>query len=268
MQAFIRNDCDSLQECILCYPCNLNVVNNNDPNKQVDKNIASVQYNNLLQELVLHGVKVQFVGLNGSPSQVFTRDIGFIVEDILFISNMTDIVRQSEINELKVMAKKYNIKTHMMEQKAEGGDITVDNNILFIGQGDRTNEMAANEIESVLKKYNKPHEIVKVAFDASKIHLDCVFNILNSETCIVTSAIQQREIVVKYFKKVIEVPDEDLYDLAPNIIQLGNNNFLCSSKNFTNILISQGFSAIYIEFSEFTRCNGSLGCCAFPTLRT
>ena len=66
--------------------------------------------------------------------------------------NMTDAIRQSEIDGLKELAKKYNIKTHIMEQKVEGGDIIVDNNVIFVGQGNRTNEMSANEIGYILKK--------------------------------------------------------------------------------------------------------------------
>lgn len=268
MKVFIGNDYDCLQDCILCYPCNLQAVNSNDPNRQVDKNLASVQYNNLLNKLIEHGSKVQFVGLNNSPSQVFARDIGFAVEELLFVSNMTDSSRQSEINVLKELAKKHNIKTHVMEQKVEGGDIIIKNNIVFIGQGNRTNEMAANEIGYILQRNNKPYEIVKVGFDATKIHLDCAFNILNEETCIISSSVYDTEMVAKYFKKVIKIPDEDLSDLAPNIVQLDRRSYLCSSKNFKKILQSHGFNAIYIDFSEFIKCNGGLGCCVLPLLRT
>lgn len=265
MEVFIGNDYSSLKDCIVCYPGNLQA---SGLNMQVDKNVASVQYNNFINKLIQHGTKVQFVALNGSPSQVFTRDIGFIVEDILFISNMTDAIRQSEIDCLKELAKNYNMKTHIMEQKVEGGDIIVDNNIVFVGQGNRTNEMSANEIGYVLEKNNKRHEIVKVDFEVSKIHLDCAFNILDNETCIVSTAVYKPELVAKYFKKVIKVSDEDLNELALNIVQLGNNNYLCGSENFTNTLKREGFNAEYIDFSEIMKCNGSLGCCALPLNRS
>ena len=131
MRVLINNDYNFLEECILCYPCNLEAANT-DPNGQVDKNRASLQYNNLVNKLVEHGTRVYFLDLNGGPSQVFTRDIGFAVEDILFVSNMTDPVRQSEINGLKELASGQGFKTHIMEQKAEGGDIIVDHDIVFV----------------------------------------------------------------------------------------------------------------------------------------
>lgn len=267
MKILIKNDYNYMESCILCYPCNLRTVNTDDEHRQVDKNIASSQYNIMLNKLMDHGAKVHFMDLNGGPSQVFTRDIGFAVEDILFISNMTDPIRQAEIEGLKELAQKYGLKAHIMEQKAEGGDIIVDNKLVFVGQGIRTNKEAAQEIEYVLKKNSKDHQVITVAFDESKIHLDCVFNILDEETCIISSGVFEPEKVSKHFSKHIWVPDEDMKDLASNIVQLGKNDYLCSSENFTGILNSNGFNTHYIDFSEIIKCNGSLGCCVLPLSR-
>lgn len=98
--------------------------------------------------------------------------------------------------------------------------------------------------------------------------MDCVFNILDKETCIIYAAVFKPELVVKYFKRVIKVPDEDLNEFAPNIVQLSNNNYLCSSKSFTSTLQREGFKAEYIDFSEKMKCNGSLGCCVLPLYRS
>ncbi|OEH86898.1 hypothetical protein BHU72_01150 [Desulfuribacillus stibiiarsenatis] len=267
MEVLIRNDFNTLKSCILCYPCNLEQTGKNKANQQVNKELASVQYNNLVNHIAEHGVKVHFVPLNGGPSQVFTRDIGFIIDDILFISKMTSAIRESEINTLKEVAETYDLKPHIMENYVEGGDIIVHNDGVFIGQGNRTNEKAVEEIDAVLRKHNRSTKLVKVSYDVSKIHLDCVFNVLDEDTCIITSGVYNPEEVTKYFKKVIKVTDEDAKDLATNIVQISKDTHLCSSENFSRILQSHGYQVTYIDFSEIIKCNGSLGCCVLPMQR-
>lgn len=267
MRIFNKNEYSTLLDCFLCYPCSLQAPEGNPPQQQVDKKLAVIQYNSLCRQLAEAGSKVWFAGLVGSPEQVFTRDVGFLVEDLLFISNMTDGARQPEINSLMELAMRYGLKTHHMECKTEGGDIIVNNNIVFVGQGSRTNEMSAEEIGYILKKHNKPYEVVRVGYDVSKIHLDCTFNIMDRDTCIVSSSLYKPESVTRHFRKVIQINDEALGELAPNIVQLGNNRYLCSSKSFSGILQENGYDAMYLDFSEFIKCSGGLGCCVLPLLR-
>jgi N-dimethylarginine dimethylaminohydrolase len=267
MKISIKNDYDFLEECILCQPCNLQRSNSNNIIGQIDKGLVSSQYNKLVNSLIDHGTRVLFLDPNDTPSQVFTRDIGFVIDDILFISSMKDPIRKSEINILKEFAQKYNLETHIMEETAEGGDILVKKDIVFVGQGKRTTSKALAEIGYVLQKNNKPHKPVPIDFNPTKIHLDCVCNILNENTCIASKDIYNPETFTKYFSKVIWVPDEDLKDLAPNIVRLDKDKCLSSSKHFTNVLKENGFDTIYIDFSEIIKCNGSIGCCVLPLYR-
>lgn len=267
MEVFINSDHDKLAQCIVVYPCNLQIVSNNAAKQQIDKNIASKQYNNLINTLSEYGVKLHFFDLNGSTSQVFTRDIGFIIQDILFISKLTLPDRQSEINGLIDFVHKHNIKHHIMQNYAEGGDILVNHNKIFIGQGNRTCEKAVNEISNVLSANNMLFELVRVYFEPSKIHLDCVFDILGKDTCIISDDVFNPQDVVKHFSKIIEAPRSELDSLAINIISIDNNTILCSSESFTNSLKKNGYNSIYINFSEIIKASGSLNCCVFPINR-
>lgn len=268
MRIFTRNEYDDLRYCLVVYPCNLQVTEDvNSSTEKINKNIASKQYNNLINTLIEFGVKVQFLDFNDSPSQVFTKDIGFIIEDILFISNMKEPIRQPEINELIKFSSNKDITVHHMKSNAEGGDIFIHNNKIFIGQGDRTSPEAAEEITQVLSHNNMNYEIIKVYFDTSKIHLDCVFNILDKDTCIISDNILNPEVTTKYFSNIIKVSKNDADSLAPNIINLGNNNVLCCNENLNNILLSRGYNSVLINFSEIIKANGSIGCCFLTLLR-
>jgi len=263
MKIFESNTYNPLMNSIMVYPCNIK----HSQKVQIDGKLASKQYNNLVNTLIEQGTKVHFLDLNDSPSQLFARDIGFVIDDILFISNMTDPARKSEIEGLVALTKEYNLKHHIMKNNVEGGDILVHDKQVFIGQGERTNEGAVAEISSVLSDNNKKYELVKVFFEKSRIHLDCVFNILDKDTCIISPELFNPQDVIKYFLKVIELPRDDLDSLPSNIITPGNNLVLCSSKKFCDKLSQEGYNSIFIEFTEIIKEKGSLGCCMLPLQR-
>ena len=268
MKILTNYEFDKLISCIMVYPCNILASSSTGSVGQIDKAIASKQYNTLVNTLIDYGVKPYFFDLNRSTSQVFTRDIGFVIDDILFISNMTQPERQTEINQLIDLAREHKFKNHIMKNKVEGGDILVHQDKVFIGVGNRTQEEAVKEIDDVLSSNNKKYDLVKVAFNPSKIHIDCTFNILDKETCIISKDVFYPKDLLKYFPNVIEVPDIEQHALAPNIIHLGNNVVLCSSKAFSEILKAHGYNSIFIDFSEIIKASGSIGCCLMPLLRT
>lgn len=267
MKVFVDSDYDKLDECILVYPCNLQLGGNNTVKQQIDKNVACNQYNSLINTMTQYGVKVHLFDLNYSPSQVFSRDIGFVIQDILFISRFTVPDRQCEIDGLIDFVHKHRINHHIMQNCAEGGDILVKGKKIFIGQSNRTCEKAVTEINEVLLANNIPCELVKVFFNTSKIHLDCVFDILDKDTCIISEDIFNPQDVIKHFSKIIEAPRVELDSLAINIISLDNITHLCSSESFTYFLQNQGFNTIFINFSEIIKANGSLNCCVLPINR-
>lgn len=262
MKVFTKDEYDNLIYGLVAYPSNLQVTGN-----KINKSIATVQYNNLINTLTEFGVKIQFLNLNNSPSQVFTKDIGFVIEDIMFVSNMTEPIRQTEIDKLVDFALSKNIKIHYMKSKVEGGDILVHRDKVFIGQSSRTGIEAVEEIKAVLEGYKMNYEMIKVNFDISKVHLDCVVNILDSSTCILSDYVYNPEVITGHFSKIIRASKIDTDALGPNIINLGNNIILCCNENLTNILLSHSYNAVFIKFSEIVKAKGGLGCCILELLR-
>ena len=269
MKIFTKNEYDNLICCLVAYPCNLQITGGiNSPAEIINKKVASKQYNNLINTLIDLGVKVQFLDLNDSPSQVFTKDIGFVIEDIMFISNMKEAIRQIEINKLIELSLNRDIKSYHMKSKVEGGDILIHKNKIFIGQGERTTLNAVEEMTEILCNYNMNYEAIKVYFDTSKIHLDCVFNILNDNTCIISDDVFNPEVITRHFQSVIRVSKKDADSLALNIINIGNNKVLCCNKNLHDKLLSLGYNSILIDFSEIIKAKGGLGCCVLELLRS
>jgi len=92
---------------------------------QIDHELANQQYNHFVNTLISLGVKVQFLNLVDSPEQVYTRDIGFSIRNILFISSMAKEIRQEEPDSLLSFVEDEEMRVHQMEYTAEGGDVFV-----------------------------------------------------------------------------------------------------------------------------------------------
>ncbi len=64
------------------------------------------QYNNFINLISGEGVKVQLLEPIYGENQVFTRDVGFVIGDILFISSMSNKERIEETKALEKYIKK------------------------------------------------------------------------------------------------------------------------------------------------------------------
>ena len=265
MKLHAYNDYAQLKKALLCRPDNFRVI---DPYHQpADRLLAISQYEDFVSILIDKGINVEFLSLMDSPAQVFTRDLGFVVGNLLIISNMSEPIRTQEPARLEEIAVKAGWDTYIMENHLEGGDVILHDGKLFIGQSDRTSKYAIQEVQSVLSQKNQDIEVVPVLITLSKIHLDCVFNVLDKDTCLLTPEVLNPEAITKVFPRILRASAADTEVLAVNIVNLGEGQILCSNATITQELINHEYDATYIEFSEFIKASGSLGCCLLPLER-
>jgi N-dimethylarginine dimethylaminohydrolase len=150
--------------------------------------------------LVKYGVKVYRPNQINNYNQIFTRDISFVIEDKIVLSNMIEN-RSSELSAVNYILSEIpskNIIKLSNDCHIEGGDVILFNNYVFIGvyTGEdypdyitaRTNLNAAIEI-----KTNFPNKIIKT-FELRKsnsspkdnaLHLDCCFQPIGRDKAII-----------------------------------------------------------------------------------
>ncbi len=97
---------------LVCYPVYFEIINkSNEYYKKIDYELLFSQYNNFLNNLTQNDVKLNFLDLNkNSANQLFTQDIGFVIDDVFFISNMKKQERSIETIYLINFIKKNNLK--------------------------------------------------------------------------------------------------------------------------------------------------------------
>lgn len=268
MKVYEANQYDPLKSYLMCYPVNFKLTDkNNIYYNSINYELLYKQYNNFLDALIDENIKIKFININKSSAQVFTKDIGFVVNDIFFICNLKKEERKVETETLKRFILDNNIRYYEMQSNIEGGDVLYHGNVLFIGMSSRSNIEAVFELEKAFKELNIKVDVVPIHFDTHKLHLDCVFNTLDVDSGIISPYVYDKDIIEKYIINLYDISKEDTDNLGTNIVYLGNRIVFSSNKNVVNILNSHAYKAKYIEYSEIMKAGGGLACSTLSLLR-
>lgn len=268
MEIYQINKYDPIKSYIVCYPVKFDITDKSNKHYgNVDFNNVFSQYNKFINELILEGIKIQFLDIGNSPEQVYTRDLAFVIKDTIFICNMQSVSRKTETSYLLKFVKENNLKYYEMKNNIEGGDVIPYDDVVFVGISTRTTIEATNELQEVLKEKDMNVTVVPINFDAAKIHLDCAFNTLDKGEAVISPYVYDRKIIEKYIKKLYDISKEDADNLGTNFIYLGHRRVLSCSEKITKLLNDNGYKAKYIDFSEIAKGEGGFECATLSILR-
>jgi len=238
--------------------------------ENIDKTVAVNQHEGFVRTLKDEGVNViQLRPDENLNEQVFTRDIGFTVDRHLFVSNMEKDLRKPETERLKQWLRDQEIPYQQLTAAPiEGGDVIVDEQTLWIGISDRTNKDAAKELQEKLPDF----EVNQIPIREDVLHLDCTFNLLNSETALIyKDGIRDKQVLQKLENRyeLIEVTKEEQFQMGTNVLSIGNRKVISLPENsrINTTLKEKGFHVIEVPFSEIIKSGGSFRCCSLPLLR-
>lgn len=266
---------DSLKNVILCEPRFMRisqVINETQrryhkENIQVEK--AIIQHQSFVNALKNNGIETHILPSKEKyPEQVFTRDIGFAVGEVLFISDMKMPIRQGEEGILKEWLNTIGIKyIDLVEDQTEGGDVIIDRKTVYIGLSERTTAGAIEKIQSHLKDYT----VIPIPIKKEILHLDCIFNIISdTEALIYKDGLDESEynLLANRFD-LIEVSKEEQFSMGVNVLSIGNKKIISLPQNaeVNQQLSKRGYDVINIEFDEIIKSGGSFRCCTLPIKR-
>ncbi|SIS58250.1 dimethylarginine dimethylaminohydrolase family protein [Salimicrobium flavidum] len=236
----------------------------------IDKERAEQEHKQFIQLLEENGVEVLEVpAASQLPEQVFTRDIAFAIGRRLILASMGEHVRQEETDIVKEWFSSHSIPYESPPSGSiEGGDVLLDEDTIWLGQGRRTSSQAAED----LKKRFPDYSVEPIPITEDILHLDCVFSILDKETAIIYPPAFSDEGLRKIkdrFRTIISVSEEERFHMGPNVLSLGNNTVvsLTIQERLNTDLREQGFHVLEHDFSEIIKSGGSFRCCTLPLLR-
>lgn len=271
-----RSEFDALQTVILCRPEHMaikDIINGTQKHfKQENINIpvALKQHSEFIDILRSHQIEVVLLPADPAlPEQVFTRDIGFVLGETAFVSNMAASVRQGEETVFQDLLDNKKIPyTRLKKANIEGGDILIADGTVYARLSKRTDKAAVRELQEALPEMT----VVPIPLKEDFLHLDCVFNMISeTEALYCKNGLRQKEIdlLAERFE-MIEVPEEEQFTLGPNILSIGNQTIISlpQHRHTNRELRKRGYTVIETEFSEIIKSGGSFRCCTLPLVRT
>lgn len=211
--------------------------------------------------------------------QIFTRDIGFVIEDYFFISNMKHKERTLEINGIQHILDTIDKTKQVKIPKdifVEGGDVIVWNDYVFVGISDRTTANSVEFIQSIL-----PHKKV-LGFemvvdqdnsDNNILHLDCAFQPIGTDEAIIyydgfkDFPTELLEIFPK--DKLFEVTLDEKNRMFPNVFSISPTKIVLEKgfKRLKEGLIKRGYEIFEVTYGETSKLSGLLRCSTLPLKR-
>ncbi len=240
--------------------------------------------------LLKYDVKVYRPDVINHYNQIFSRDIGFVIDDSFVISNIL-IERSDEIsaiyNVIELISKNKIIELPG-ECHVEGGDVILQNDYVFIGTFDgddysnfktaRTNYQAIQFLKKTFpEKKIMSFDLIKSDLEPTKnaLHLDCCLQpVGNGKLVVCPDAFLKRdqyEWLIDYFGKenILEMSLNEMSEMNCNFFSI-DTNIVVSEKSFTklnNWLKSFDIVVEEINFKEISKQGGLLRCSTLPLIR-
>ncbi|MEW4923039.1 arginine deiminase family protein [Algibacter sp. 2305UL17-15] len=223
-------------------------------------------------------------------NQIFTRDIAFVIDDIMIEANILPH-REKEVRAIDYIWNQVAEDKRIILPKechVEGGDVMSWNDYIFMGtySGNdypelitaRTNIQAVKAIQDLFpKKKVKAFELRKSNTNPKEnaLHLDCCFNPLGKGKAIIHKngflVEKEYEWLVDFFGKenVFEITKDEMYQMYSNVFSI-SEDVIISEQNFTrlnNWLRDQGFTVEEVPYAEIGKQEGLLRCTTMPLFR-
>jgi N-dimethylarginine dimethylaminohydrolase len=223
-------------------------------------------------------------------NQIFTRDIGFVIDNVFIKANILPD-REEELEAIRYVLDQIspeNVIRPPEEVHIEGGDVMLYGDHIFVGTyrgADYADYIIARPHGEAVEwlKITFPHKTV-VSFDLRKdnldpynnaLHLDCCFQPVGNGLCILhkNGFLQEEEYqyLVDFFGKenCFEITQEEMYHMNSNIFSIAPD-VVISEKNFTRLntwLRSHNITVEEVPYAEISKQEGLLRCSTLPLIR-
>lgn len=237
-----------------------------------------------------YGVKVYRPEMIENYNQIFSRDIGFVIDDMFIKANILPD-RERELDAIQYVIDQMDPNKVVRPPDAvhiEGGDVMLWNDYIFIGtyKGSdykdfitaRTNMAGVRYIKEMFpNKKVKEFDLVKSKIEPrdNALHLDCCFQPVGKDKGIIYKSGFREEadymFLVNLFGKenLFHITRDEMYHMNSNVFSIAHD-VVVSENSFTRLnewLRKNGFTVEEIPYAEISKQEGLLRCSTLPLIR-
>ena len=244
---------------------------------------------NFVSILEKYDIKVYRPELIKDYNQIFSRDIGFVIDNFFFKSNILP-KRANEFNGITSILSKFSHQFVSMPENChiEGGDVLYHKDNIFIGFYNkydyknlftaRTNKSAVEFlIDFFPEKKVKAFHLNKSLTDPKKniLHLDCCLQIVGKNKAIIHPDAftfkKDYRWLVDFFgsKNIFEINAKEMYDMTSNVLSI-NDHTVVSQPKFNRLnrwLRSHNIFVEEVDLTEVSKQEGLFRCTSLPLVR-
>lgn len=237
-----------------------------------------------------YGVKVYRPEIIKDYNQIFSRDIGFVIDDIFIKANILPD-RERELDAIQYVIDQIDpakVVRPPEEVHIEGGDVMPWNDHIFVGtyKGSdykdyitaRTNTQGVNYLKEMFpNKIVKEFDLVKSKIEPrdNALHLDCCFQPVGKNKGVIYKSGFREEADYMYLvdlfgkENLFHIDREEMYNMTSNFFSI-DTNVVVIEKNFTrlkNWLLKNDFIVEEVPYAEIAKQEGLLRCSTLPLIR-
>ena len=237
-----------------------------------------------------YGVKVYRPEIIPDYNQIFSRDIGFVIED-KFIKPRILKDRKEEIQGIQYVIDQMNPAQVIQAPEGvriEGGDVMPWKDHIFVGYSEaedfekyivaRTNRAGVDFLQETFPnktvkgfQLNKSDEVAK----DNALHLDCCFQPVGLDQAIIYKEGFKLEEDYEYLKNyfgeenLIHITRDEMYEMNSNVFSI-SPKVVVLENGFTRLasqLEERGFTVETVPYAEISKMEGLLRCSTLPLYR-
>lgn len=223
-------------------------------------------------------------------NQIFSRDIGFVIDDVFIKANILPD-RERELDAIEHVINKMNpakVVRPPEEVHIEGGDVILWNDHIFIGTYKgrdysdyitaRTNMHGVNYIREMFpNKKVREFDLTKSRIEPrdNALHLDCCFQPVGKDKGVIYKGGFRDEADYMYlvelfgYDNLFHIGREEMYHMTSNFFSIADN-VVVIEENFgrlKNWLLDRDFIVEEVPYAEISKQEGLLRCTTLPLIR-
>ena len=238
------------------------------PNKSIQNGLSSQnlhphyeiiaeEHSNYIKAIEEAGLQIQLLeALEEYPDSIFVEDPALTYKSNVIILNPFDPSRNGEKNIIENEIKDLFDNILFVEDGfVEGGDILNINNHFIIGLSNRTNQLGAENLSTILQGLDATVEICKTPDDILHFKSEC--SIIDDDIILVSNKMAQLDYLRSNYQ-LIELPLGE--EGAANSLRINDKLLLPDGFEKAEEILSKKYTIIKVKVDEIAKVDAGLSC--------